>query len=324
MDLSNDKRRRKRSADSPSEAASSTEKIKKSQPVEITIEKLSTPSNANYQIAKRWNLEDGNTLTVTYENKEVVVAIGNLTSCHFGSSDSWQTSLPILGKTMGGSEIEALLNKWDEIEVSISKKATVIISTPSISKELNLIFKLNQHTQGYGMEIYNTPINGSSSDEKFLKHLFLSEASLQKITRAKKFILQHLEFLRINLDSYKIMQAEVVKLIENMNIIKTVKSYDLQLAHIVSCTEMLITMDLKKDIIKSYKEEINNREIEGGINIYSLYSFCIAQNTLITNSISTKKYMSVERNSEDEEEEWEGEEEEEEDEESDTVLEIDE
>src|SRR5271170_2464111 len=303
MDLSNGKRRGKRSADSPSEASSSTEKkIKTVQPVEITIEKLSTPSNANYQISKRWNLEDGNTLTVTYENKEVVVAIGNLTSCHFGSSDSWQSSLPILGKTMGGSEIEALLNKWDEIEVSISKKATVIISTPSISKELNLIFKLNQHTQGYGMEIYNTPINGSSSDEKFLKHLFLSEASLQKITRAKKFILQHWEFLRLNLDSYKIMHAEIVKLIENMNIIKTVKSYDLQLAHIVSCTEMLITMDLKKEIIGSYKEEVNNREIVGGINIYSLYSFCIAQNTTITNSISTKKYVSFERNSEDEDE----------------------
>ena len=295
MDLSISKRSGKRNAEDPIDAASTSAKKKKVNPppVEFNIEMFSAPSGANYQIVKRWNLEDGNSLTVTYQTGQVVVAIGNLLSFNFFPPTS--QNIPFKAQNLmkvGGSEIEALLDKWDEINDAIGKKATFRVSIPVISKYHNLVFKLTNYRGEYGMVIYTTPIIHGDDDHDKLSsiHVFLNEMSLQKITRAKHFIKQHLEYLQINLEPYTIMQAEIMNFVEKMRIVKRIHSHELESADIASCIETITSMDLKKTIIDSYKEELKNRELECGINIYSLYAFCIGQRSIITSNVRSKKY----------------------------------
>jgi len=239
-------------------------------------------NNGSYRISKRWYLnESGLSLTLCYDNGEEIAAfLGNLKEYCSG------VKTPLL--KLARHVVMTILNEWGMFHQMYNGRqpCTMVIPTEYDEKKPETTMILGTFDGVYGMKVVNhVPFEGDVE-------LFLNVECLEKITKARKFMAEHFEYLLENLESYTLMHREIRNRVERMigdegngdrngdasdGNVDYNDNEDKMTTKMLEATEMIAKLDLKKDIIDAFQSERKIRELSCDINVYSLFSLCMCQ-----------------------------------------------
>jgi hypothetical protein len=266
------------------------------------LEELATPpawkkrtfykKNIEPQIVRRWYLaNNGYSLTVTLENKDVVLLISDHTSKKLSDAAP-------LFKMKSGEFLE-LMKDWKMIDDAAQNKipGSLEIEVPGSSSSSStdqeqqqqvLFVKLGnaQTSNGpsYGLTLYRK--QGVEKQE-----VFLTPDSIQKITRAQKFIIDHVHNILNSEQALQIMREEIVKFMREMSKIsdaQPVSSASPDVVEFLPATttliadlaQMICAMDWKKNIVANYDKRCNGTTTTK-FNKYILFSYCLSQLSML-------------------------------------------
>jgi len=233
----------------------------------------SAKSSLVSQIIRRWNLSDEMTVTTGYTEDDVSVMFGNHQEHLFGK----RTSNRVIFMT--GNEALAFLDMWNEIAASIDTRATSKITIP---REFDPDNFSQTYVMGYGgdgrysMSIYQTMNTVDISAVN--PSLVLSLGSIQKLLRARKFIVEHLKLLMTSGECFNNMKYSIVDTISKLTSIKNLGSVKkASYENICHGIESIISNELKKVVFDDFSVRCRTESVMCQFNVYALFSFTIAQ-----------------------------------------------
>jgi hypothetical protein len=216
---------------------------------------------ASYRIIKRINLTEGKSITLTYENSQMVMVLGNLGSL---TNESEGPLMKIYEEAL-----MSMLAAWENIYNSYrSKQVRTLTLSNGVGKEGHVVRAdvilslgyIRPETGEFGMKIEIPSCTNSK--------LLLSIDDLEKMSRCQTYMVEHANFLLQNRMCYNIMQDEILRCIRTMGG---------KCEYITSNIEELVTLGLNKPIIDAFQLECAKQGLTCSINVYALYAFCIGQ-----------------------------------------------
>jgi hypothetical protein len=231
--------------------------------------------NSNLHLVKRWYLaNNGYSITVTIRNNKAVVIISDLTSLFVRS--------PSVEFIMSADEAMKLFRDFKKIEDASKRKQNggFVIDLSSTQPHRALVVKLGEGVGvgfggGYGLRLYR-----KADENKPSQHVFISPDSIQKISRAQKFIIEHLNNILDTEDDLEIMTDELVAYMKKM-VASTPSTTPQPISkHINDLLETITNLELKKDIFANFDRKTCGKEHK--FNKYVVYNYCTSQmSTLI-------------------------------------------
>jgi hypothetical protein len=227
--------------------------------------------NSNLHLVKRWYLaNNGYSITVTVRNNKAVVIISDLTSLFVRS--------PSTEFIMSADEAMKLFKDFKKIEDASKRKQNGgFVIDNSSTPDRALVVKLGEGVGvgfggGYGLRLYR-----KADENKPSQHVFISPDSIQKISRAQKFIIEHLNNILDTEGDLEIMTNEIVRYMKKMDI-STHPSNTQPTPLVKKLNDMIETitnLELKKDIFANFDRTTCGKVHK--FNKYVVYNYCTSQ-----------------------------------------------
>jgi hypothetical protein len=260
--------------------------------------KTNTTYNTNNRIVKNIYLSHGKALTTTFlEGKQTMII----------THDSLDTR-PI---EINGEAMQAALESWPKISSSFRNRIPRKFNISDDSDIPVAVGAKDKTRPKLVMDLYHYQIPGADYGQAFRMKLtvpgctpkcamvgcmeYCAERSvvligedMDKITRSRKFILEHAHFLNRHVECYNIMQDCIISYMKELahgdpliRYMKEEANEDQPPPLSSEDTPLLLnqitTRDLKKTIIEAFLEECDKRNVTTIINRYALYGFCMGQ-----------------------------------------------
>jgi hypothetical protein len=236
--------------------------------------------NPESPVVKRWFLaNNGYTLALTFENKDAVVIISDITTNNMSDA----TTVPLF--KMKCVEFIELMKDWQMIQDATDNKITgnMEIELPDSSSDKQVLFAKLGNSQTNNGPSYGLTLYRKQGVEK--QEVFLTPDSIQKITRGQKFIIDHANIILNSEQALQIMREQTVKFMREMSKISDaapVSSADVvefvppTATLIGALAQRIYALDLKRDILANYDKRCNGTTTTK-INKYALLAFCLSQ-----------------------------------------------
>jgi hypothetical protein len=264
----------------------------------VAVKQLSkSEKNKNYRISNRWILSDDKSITAAYIQGKVAMSIGNLKE--------------ELGRfknliTMEELDAVAFLDKWGEIHTAYTNKTSIQItltSAAALPTTITLTSAAAALPTTIALDYGFFPDNPNQYGMKLTQGKWdvpmqlLTLEDLEKITRYRCFIMEHVKFLQANYACYKAMVYVILNYITRMD--KGVGKHT-----IAESMEDITAYNLKHDIIAEFKKSCIQKKLDCTINQYALFTYCLTQGITLSRNwrVITFDYV-VEDEDEEEEEE---------------------
>jgi hypothetical protein len=215
-----------------------------------------------FRVARRWNMNDDRSTTISYLAGEIAGVIGNPNEMERVVCLTEQPLLEFLGG-------------WEQLQESIKNRASFTVPIPNETEETNITLTCDfgffpNEPYRYGMKVcIATAASTSSTDVNAECSTILSAEDLDLISRYRRYMLQHIEFLQENMECYQIMRREILN---NIQLMMTDGD-----GNVEDCIEQMTSLDSKKRIIEAYKQECAVKKLKCGLNMYALLTYCLGQ-----------------------------------------------
>jgi hypothetical protein len=232
---------------------------------------------AKYHLVKKWNLANGGyRVTAAYWKNEPVVIISNGANLS-AESNEVENPMYVLSK----EEFSNLMAEWKKIDSAARKRQCGGFVLENLkSNNMSLIFKLGSvpigadGETGYGLRMFRR-VNETSS-----KHIFLTVDSIQKITRAQKFIIDHVNNILKAQPLFDIMQEEIVIVMHRMNMRQQHPKMPTPVEpppaeKVAEFLESIVVLDKRSEIMNAFDKRAAG--VEQFFNKYTVYEYFMNQ-----------------------------------------------